>query len=152
MNWYSIVVRDDSKIPDAVSYYYAEYQNAKTECEIKGTLEKISQALPGIVEHRFSQLQDIDAILHYLNIERNKIYKVEYEKYLLTYQKVLKSSEIEKFVKGEASIADMDLLIGEVSKIRNLYTGIIKGLDIKQWQVTNITKLRVAGLDDAQLS
>jgi hypothetical protein len=29
--------------------------------------------------------------------------------------------------------------------------GIIKALDIKQWQVSNIVKLRTAGLEDATL-
>lgn len=152
MQWYSIVSKDISRLHDAISYYNAEYISAKSECQITGTLEKISQALPGMVEHRFAQLQDIDAILNLLNIERNKIYKYEYEKYLLSYQKTLKSTEIEKFVRGEDSIAELDILINDVALIRNLFTSITKGLDTKQWQVTNITKLRVAGLDDATLS
>jgi hypothetical protein len=29
--------------------------------------------------------------------------------------------------------------------------GIIKALDIKQWQLSNIVKLRTAGLEDATL-
>jgi hypothetical protein len=42
-------------------------------------------------------------------------------------------------------------IVNEFSKIRNKYTGIIKALDTKQWQLTNIIKLRVAGLDDASI-
>ena len=37
------------------------------------------------------------------------------------------------------------------SKYRNQWLGITKGLDQKQWQITNVTKLRVAGMEDADL-
>jgi hypothetical protein len=35
--------------------------------------------------------------------------------------------------------------------IRNKYLGIMKAIDTKQWQITNIVKLRVAGMDDTTL-
>jgi hypothetical protein len=35
--------------------------------------------------------------------------------------------------------------------LRNQWLGIIKALDIKQWQLSNIIKLRAAGLDDISL-
>jgi hypothetical protein len=35
--------------------------------------------------------------------------------------------------------------------LRNKWLGIIKALDIKQWQLSNIVKLRTAGLEDASL-
>lgn len=152
MKWYSIVSKDLSKLPDAISYYDKEYADAKLECKMTGTLEKLAQALPGIVEHRFFQLQDLEAILNYLNIERNKVFANEYKNYLLNYQKALKSTEIDKFVKGEKAVVDMDLLINEFALSRNQFVSIIKGLEAKQWQITNITKLRTAGLEDAQLT
>jgi len=151
MNWYSTVSKDMNRLTDAISYYEIEYNQAVKECEMKGTLEKLSQALPGLLEHRFSQLQDMEAILNFLNIERNKTYASVYERFLLSYQKALKSTEIEKFVRGDKDVVTIDLLINEFANIRNKFLSIMKGLDAKQWQITNITKLRVAGLDDAYL-
>lgn len=68
-NWYNEISRNLSKIPDCINYYETEYQNAKKEVKLYGNLEKASASLPGIVEERFSQLQQIEAILEYLNIE-----------------------------------------------------------------------------------
>ena len=65
--------KDISKIPDCIVHYNNEYQTARKECGIWGNLEKASAALPGIVEHRFQQLQEIEAILEYLNIEKRKL-------------------------------------------------------------------------------
>jgi len=35
--------------------------------------------------------------------------------------------------------------------LRNKWLGVLKGLDQKQWQITNVVKLRVAGMEDASL-
>ena len=64
--WYVKISKDISHIPDAVEYYNAELQAAKTECRITGNIEKAAANMPGIVEQRFNQLQEIDAILEYL--------------------------------------------------------------------------------------
>ena len=68
INWYSEVSRNLARIPDCITFYDQELQNAKKEIRIYGNLEKASAALPGIVEQRFNQLQQIEAILNYLNI------------------------------------------------------------------------------------
>ena len=39
----------------------------------------------------------------------------------------------------------------EFALLRNKWLGVLKALDQKQWQITNITKLRVAGMEDATL-
>ena len=45
----------------------------------------------------------------------------------------------------------MEKLINDFALIRNQWLGITKGLDQKQWHITNIVKLRVAGMEDANL-
>jgi hypothetical protein len=42
-------------------------------------------------------------------------------------------------------------IINEFALLRNKWLGITKALDQKQWQITNIVKLRVAGMEDAHL-
>ena len=45
----------------------------------------------------------------------------------------------------------MCMLINEISLVRNKYLGLIKGLDVKQYQISNIIKLRTVGLESATL-
>ena len=42
----------------------------------------------------------------------------------------------------------MDKIINEFALLRNHWLGIIKAIDIKQWQLSNIIKLRTAGMED----
>lgn len=151
MSWYSKVSKDISNIPDAVAYYEAELQAARADARITGNIEKASAAMPGIVEQRFSQLQEIEAILEYLNIELRRLKSQLFRKYLETYQRALSSRDCEKFVDGEADVVDYEKIINEFALLRNKWLGITKGLDIKQWQLSNIIKLRVAGMEDATL-
>ena len=67
------------------------------------------------------------------------------------YQRALSSRDVEKYVEGEADVVDMEKIINEFALLRNQWLGIIKGLDIKQWQLSNIIKLRAAGLEDIVL-
>jgi hypothetical protein len=151
MSWYSKVSKDISNIPDAVAYYETELQAARADARISGNIEKASAAMPGMVEQRFSQLQEIEAILEYLNIELRRLKSQLFRKYLETYQRALSSRDCEKFVDGEADVVDYEKIINEFALLRNKWLGITKALDIKQWQLSNIIKLRVAGMEDATL-
>lgn len=150
-HWYAKVSKDISHLPACIDYYYNELDSAKREVKIYGNVEKASAALPGIVEQRFNQLQEIEAVLEYLNIELRRIRSKAFKKYLENYQRALSSRDVEKYVDGEADVVDMEKIINEFALLRNQWLGIIKAIDQKQWQITNIVKLRTAGLEDVSV-
>ena len=151
MGWYSEVSRDVGKIPNAVAFFEAELEEARVECKLSGNLERASASMPGVVEHRFNQLQEIEAILNYLNIELRRLRSSYFKKYLENYQRALSSRDVDRYVDGEADVVDYEKIINEFALLRNKWLGVLKALDQKQWQITNITKLRVAGMEDASL-
>ena len=95
--------------------------------------------------------QEIEAILNYLNIELRRLRSSFFKKYLENYQRALSSRDVEKYVDGEADVVDYEKIINEFALLRNKWLGLLKGLDQKQWQITNVVKLRVAGMEDASL-
>ena len=151
MGWYSKISKDISHIPDAVLHFEQELVEAREEVKLRGNVEKASASMPGTVEHRFGQLQEIEAILEYLNIELRRLKSSFFRKYLENYQRALSSRDCERYVEGEADVVDMEKIINEFALLRNKWLGVIKALDQKQWQITNIVKLRVAGMEDASL-
>ena len=151
MTWYSKVSKDLANLPSCIDHYYQELNSAKAEVRIHGNVEKASASLPGIVEHRFNQLQEIEAILEYLNIELRRTRSRTFRKYLENYQRALSSRDVEKYVEREQDVVDMEIIVNEFAMLRNQWLGIIKGLDIKQWQLSNVIKLRAAGLEDITL-
>tara|TARA_B100000902_G_scaffold60396_1_gene67535 strand:+ start:199 stop:660 length:462 start_codon:yes stop_codon:yes gene_type:complete len=151
VNWYIEVSKNLDKIPDCIAYFENEHKEAKKECYIFGNLEKASASMPGIVEHRFNQLQQIEAILEYLNIEQRRLRSKTFVRFFENYNRALTSRDAEKYVDGDSDVVDMAKIINDFALLRNQWLGITKGLDQKQWQITNIVKLRVAGMEDATI-
>ena len=151
MTWYTKVSTDLSEIPNFITHYESELLQAKSDVKIYGNLEKNISALPGITEHRFNQLQEIEAVLNYLNIQLRKIRRKHFQKYLESYNRVLTSRDAEKYVDGEEEVIDFETIINEVALLRNRWLGILKGLDAKQWQMGHIVRLRTAGMEDVTL-
>ena len=151
MGWYSNVSRDINQIPAAIQHFESELLTARSEVKLKGNVERAAAEMPGIVEYRFNQLQEIEAILNYLNIELRRLRSSYFKKYLENYQRALSSRDVEKYVDGEADVVDYEKIINEFALLRNKWLGLLKGLDQKQWQITNVVKLRVAGMEDATL-
>jgi len=151
MMWFMHVKSDMAVLPDMIEYYNRELVEAHTETRITGSLEKQSQSLPGQVSHRFDQLQEIESVLKYLNVKYDKQRSDHYRRYLERYNRELSDRSIEKYIDGEADIVDMQCLINEVALVRNKYLGIMKGFDAKSYSLGNITRLRIAGMNDSTL-
>jgi hypothetical protein len=149
--WYSRVTSNLGAIPDFIAYYEQELESAKRECKIGGLVEKNISTLPGITEHRFNQLQEIEAVLNYLNIQLRKLRRKHFQKYLEGYARALTSRDAEKYVDGEDEVIDFETIINEVAFLRNRWLGIMKGLETKQWQMGHIVRLRTAGMEDIQV-
>jgi hypothetical protein len=148
MNWYTKVTQNLGALPDFISHYETELLGAKNEVKIYGNVEKNIANLPGITEHRFNQLQEIEAVLNYLNIKLRQIRRKHFQKYLEAYNRALTSRDAEKYTEGEDEVIDMEVLINEVALLRNKWLGVMKGLEAKQWQMGHIVRLRTAGMED----
>jgi len=152
MNWYTKITSDLSAIPDFIGHFEAELEQAKWDCRVGGKVEKNISNLPGITEQRFNQLQEIEAVLNYLNIQLRKLRRKYFQKYLEGYNRALTSRDAEKYTDGEDEVIDFEVLINEVALLRNKWLGIMKGLDSKQWQLGHIVRLRTAGMEDVTVS
>ena len=114
-------------------------------------MERNSAALPGVTEHRFNQLQEIEAILEHINIQLRKTRSRVFRNFLESYNRTLTSRDADKYVDGDDDVINLTQLANQFSLLRNKYLGIMKGLDTKQWQIGHIVKLRTAGMEDISI-
>lgn len=152
--WYE-QVRNDTPNRDnlikAILNFEDELEQAKKEVKLKGSVERASSELPGIVEHRFNQLQEIEAILKLLEIQHTTAKSKAFKNFLENYNRALSSRDAEKYADSDSTVVDLAILINQVALLRNQYLGIMKGLDFKHWQINNLVKLKVAGMEDFSL-
>lgn len=150
--WFRKVTQDISEITNCIEFFESELEKARFELTLKNkSIEKHASELPGIVEHRFGQLQEIEAILEFLNIELNKTKSFKFKEFLEKYNRALTSRDAEKYAEGDLEVVELAHIVNEFALLRNKYLGLLKGIDNKQWQITNIVKLRVAGMEDASI-
>lgn len=149
--WFNKVTSNINYLPDFLDHYDQQLEKAKAECIITGNLEKQIAALPGITEQRFNQLQEIEAVLHHLEIELVRIRRKHFKHYLEGYDKALTSRDAEKYADGEEEVITQEQLLNEVALLRNRYLGIMKSIESKNFMLGHITRLRAAGLEDVSL-
>ena len=73
-------------------------------------------------------------------------------KFLENYQRALTSRDAQAYVDGEPEVVDQTELINQFGLLRNQFLGVLKALEAKQFQINNIVKLRVAGLEDSEIN
>jgi hypothetical protein len=150
--WYNRVVTDLGEIPAFIDYYERELGAAKADIKIRGKVEKELSNLPGETEHRFNQLQEIEAVLEHLNIQLRKIRQRHYKKYLEAYNRALTSRDAEKYAEAEDEVIDMETIINEVALLRNKWLGVMKGIESKNFMLGHVVRLRTAGMEDITVS
>lgn len=151
--WYNKIVKSLENLPDAIQYFEDELEWAKkNDLNMKGRpIEKISAEVPGVVEQRYNQLQEIEAILEHLNIQLQKLRTNKFRQYLEHHDRALSSRDAGIYADGDSDVADMAILVNEFALLRNKWLGLHKALEAKNFQINNIVKLRTAGLDDATI-
>ena len=149
--WYYKVTADWNELAPCLEYFSSEAVEARKELSMKGRLESHAARIPVVTEHRFAQLQVLNAIVRFFEIERDRTKAQHYKKFLEGYARTLTSRDAEKYAEAEKDVVDLELLINEICMVRNLFTGIIKGLDNKSYTINNVAKLRTAGLENSVL-
>lgn len=150
--FYNKIVANLGEIPNFIDYYEGELVAAKSDIKIRGNVERALSNLPGETEHRFNQLQEIEAVLEFLNIQLRKIRQVHYKKYLEGYARALTSRDAEKYAEAEDEVIDMETIINEVALLRNKWLGVMKGIESKNFMLGHVVRLRTAGMEDIVVS
>lgn len=148
---YYKLTNDISYLPEFLEYFENESVIAKNSLVMTGSIEKISKDIPYEMDKRFTQLQILNAAIEYFEKQLDQLRAKYHRKYLENYQRALSTRDVEKYTNGEPEVVDMALIINEIAIMRNIFISITKSIDAKSFQVNNITRLRVAGLDDAKI-
>ena len=153
--WYNKITADPDNlllVINANDFYEDELKEALAEVNEDGNIETISAMIPGIVSFRFNQFQEVEAILEFLNIKLRKIKTEKFKFFMEKYDKTLTTRDADRYADGEPEIIDLSLIINLIALTRNKYMGIIKGLETKHFQLSNIIKLRIAGMEDSEIN
>jgi len=154
-DWYYKCTADPTDLTplgEALIYFDQEYLQARKDVDVKGSIEQASARIPGITEVRFSQLQELEALLRYVDDEMKRVRFAAFKKYFEAYNRTLTSRDAQLYADADPKVLEMSELHNQVRMIRDKYIGILKALEQKSFSLNQIVKLRCAGLDDSDIS
>jgi hypothetical protein len=154
--WYrAISSAKDFYVPlgDAIVYFQDEYLKAKAELKPKRgiLMTELSLNIPGMVEYRYGQLQELEAILLFLNIQYDIKKGNAKRNFLENYNRTLTDRQVDTMANIDPDVIIIREFINETALVRNQFLGVSKGLEYLHFQMGNLTKLKIAGFDDATL-
>lgn len=153
-NWYYKVTEDSTNLlplVECLEWYETEYLAAKKDVVIKGRLEQDAAKIPGQTEHRWSQLQELEALLIWAESEVKRVRTAAFKQYLEKYNRDLSSRDAWAYADANPKVLEMIEIQNQIGLMRNKFQGIMKGLSCKEFQISNIVRLRQAGLDETMI-
>ena len=128
------------------------YEEARSELKLSGKLEKYVSQISANFEYRYAQLQEIEAILEYFNIKLKSIKSKKYQQLINTSARALTQSDLRQYIDGDEQVVAVQTIINEIALVRNKFISLSKGFETINYQLSNLTKLYVAGLDDIRIN
>lgn len=145
--YFNKVKENENCLLEVLNYFNSEYENAKSETKIDGEIRKKVSELPSNYENRFSQLQEIEAILRHFEIKMSQKKSDYYKRFLENYNRNLSSSDIKIYIDGQPEIIALNQIINEIALVRNKFLGLTKGFECANYQLSNLSKLLASGCD-----
>jgi len=147
VNWFDEVQKDNNKLPLALKNFNDRYEEILPMVKIEGRLTTQEAQLGFIVSIVQGDWSVICAIHEYFNILLRKTRSDLYKKYLETYARQLTSNDVKNYIDGDTTVVGFQKIINEIQLVENKYVGLSKGLESKNFQLNNLTKIKSMGLD-----
>jgi len=129
--------------------YDAEIKKAEPLFEIQGErLERLARDLPYHQVHYDQLAQEARQLVKWLENHANRI-EMRLTKNYLQGQRAYGQRETATLIAGEKEMVEQKQLIIEASLYQQRLESIVEGFRQMGWMIGNITKLRVASIQDA---
>lgn len=147
---------DISKDITKVLIYLEQYITALEEIEPFFELEgrkivEICENVPkktAIFKHYSSELK---AVINLIVLKQSEFEGKKWRSYNEGYSRQLSAKDIQNYIKGEKDYNDFSEFILEVQLVKDKIDDVIEALNVMHWQMSNITKLHIASLEDYEL-
>lgn len=137
------------KIVDHVTRFEAEIEAAKPIFDIKGKrIEECSHTTPKHSAHYRSIAAELRALDELLELKKNAVEGACWKRYNEDHRRALNTRDIQAYIQHEPQVLEYAEIQLVIKHLRYQVDAIVEALQALHWQLNNITKLRVAELQD----
>lgn len=141
-----------AELPSILEEYEAEIDNAKPILEIKGKRLEAANTENAAWKNYYNQKRiELYTLTKYFEAEVTRVRGKLFRSYKENHTRELNEREILKYIDNEKAYLDMNELYLEVKEMYEKYQAIVDAFTERGYALTNITKIRVASLEDVEL-
>lgn len=151
--WYREIQKDFAQIADAIVWFEEELEDSTKCLNIDGYLEVSNQEHPGWVAYYDAIHSDLELIMEFLKRMENRLRAKRLKEWAddPPSNVSFKPTDLKTLLEDEPDISELVDLGAEIKYLHKHFSAILTGLDQKSYSLSNITKLRAAGMEEVEL-
>ncbi len=140
------------KLADILSEYDKELDQVEDRLSLKNkTIERSNMENPTWMSYYDQKKVELKILNDYMEMKVNQIRGRLFMRYKENHMVSLNISEINQYINNEEAYTDQYEILLEVQEVYDKYKQVIEAFKMRSFSLNNITKLRVASLEDAIL-
>mgnify|MGYP001554068142 CR=1 FL=1 len=134
----------------------AEYEDAlkgvEDHIEVKGKLlEKANVENPAWQNFYDQKKIELHTLMKYMDAEVQRVRSKLFRSFKENHSRELNEREINRYIDSEPAYLTMNELKLEVQEMYDKYSAVVEAFRVRGYALNNITKIRVASLEDVEL-
>lgn len=151
-----------SKIPDlgkknenliqVLEHYEQELEQAEQILSLKGKRLEVANIENPSWQHFYDQRRiELYTLVKYFEAEVNRVRGKLFRSYKEQHSRELSEREINRYIDNEEAFLTMNEIYLEVKEVYEKYQAVVEAFRVRGYALNNITKIRVASLEDVEL-
>lgn len=158
--WYSQLTANPDDLTPVVDAYEAYMDEYEEGCREANDLSNqgpkvamdVAMKLPGIAAYRWSQLQEIEQIICFLENREKRLLGVKRRHFREHYARELNNSMVEKYAESDPDVLDLAEIRNMFALVRNKFLALTKQHEMLHFQISNVAKLKDKGIESSRWS
>ncbi len=140
------------KLPAILEEYEAELEQAETILAVKGKRLEAANVENAPWQHFYDQKKiELYTLVKYFDMEIARVRGKLFRSYKENHSRELSEREINRYLDNEDSYLTVYGLYLEVKEMYEKYDAVVSAFTSRGYSLNNITKIRVASLEDVEL-
>lgn len=139
-------------LPDILERYENELDGAELQIKLEGKKLEHANVENASWQVFYDQRRiELKTVVDYLDARVQKIRGRLFRSYTESHQRELSDRAKDKYIDNEQAFLDMYELYLEAKELYNKYQAVVDAFTTRGYALNNITKIRVASLEDVEL-
>lgn len=139
-------------LPTMLEAYDNELAKAEEDLRITGKKLEISNSENSALIHFYDQRKvELHTLVKFFKTEEDRVKGQLYKSYKENHSRSLGEREIAKYIDNEDKYIEAHSLLIEVEEMYEMYQSVVNALTTRNYALSNITKIRVASLENIEI-